>query len=236
MIGQERVVALITARAGSKAVKFKNLYPLGGKPLLHWTVDVAKSTPFIDRIIVSTDGEEIAESARAQGAEVAMRPAELASDTALSADVVRHHVRELRRQGETARYMCLLQPTTPFRLPRDIEGCLSLIERDRLDSVATFTEANLNPHRAWRIEEGLAQTFIKDAIPWLPRQQLPAAYMLNGAVYCFVMDALPDEGPAVLFGRSGAVLMGRRRSLDIDDEFDFMVANALLERNVLADD
>lgn len=235
MIGTERVVALIPARAGSKSVKLKNLHPLGGKPLLHWPIDVAKATPEIDRIIVSTDGEVIADAARAAGAEVSMRPAELASDTALAADVVRHHIRELRAAGETARYMLLLEPTAPFRLPRDIQACLAMIERDRLDSVATFTEAHLNPHRAWRIEDGRPHTFIAGAIPWLPRQKLPPAHMLNGAVYCFVMDALPAEGPAVLFGRAGAVPMGRRRSLDIDDDLDFMVANALLDRNVLAD-
>lgn len=235
MIGNERVVALVPARAGSKSVPLKNLRPLGGKPLLNWPIDVAKATPEVDRIIVSTDGQIIAEVARRAGAEVSMRPGDLASDTALAADVVRHHIRELRRSGETARYMLLLEPTAPFRLPRDISACLAMIERDKLDSVATFTEAHLNPHRAWSIsDDGRPATFIDDAVPWLPRQKLPPAHMLNGAVYCFVMDSLPSEGPAVLFGRMGAVLMERRRSLDIDDELDFMVANALIKHDVLA--
>lgn len=234
MIGSERVVALIPARAGSKSVKLKNLKMLGGKPLLHWPIDVARATAAIDRIIVSTDGESIAAEARKAGAEVSMRPASLADDTALAADVVRHHIRELRAAGETARYMVLLEPTAPFRLPHDIGACLEMIEQRKFDSVATFTEAQLHPHRAWKIENGRPDNFIAGAVPWLPRQRLPAAYMLNGCVYCFVMDTFPINGPAVLFGRSGAVLMERQRSLDIDDELDFLVADALLDRNILA--
>jgi N-acylneuraminate cytidylyltransferase len=233
MIGQQRVVALITARAGSKGVPNKNLRPLGGRPLVQWPIENALATPEVDRVIVSTDGEAIAEASRRAGAEVSMRPAPLASDSALSADVVRHHVRELRAAGETARYMVLLQPTTPFRLSRDITACLQAIEHEGLDSVATFTEADLHPHRAWTIQDGRPQSFIAGAVPWLPRQALTPAWQLNGSVYAFVMDALPATGPAVLFGRAGGVLMSKRRSLDIDDELDFVIADALLARGVL---
>ena len=184
-------------------------------------------------MIVSTDGEEIAAASRVAGAEVAMRPAHLATDTALSADVVRHHIAELRAAGETARYMVLLQPTTPFRLPADITACLQLLERDGLDSTATFTEADLHPHRAWTLESGRPANFIPGAVPWLPRQALTSAYQLNGCVYAFVMDALPAEGPAVLFGRMGGVVMDSVRSLDIDDETHFLLADAMLARGLV---
>ena len=228
MIGNERCIAVIPARGGSKSVPLKNLHDLGGKPLLHWPIEVAKATSELDRIIVSTDHDRIAEAALSLGAEVARRPAELASDTAIVADVLRHMIAELRSEGETARYLVLLECTAPFRLPRDVRACLTRLHEERLDSVATFMEAHLNPHRAWTIEDGAPRPFIDGAIPWLPRQMLPPAWQLNGAVYAFVMDALQPDTPSILFGRSGAVLMDRERSFDIDDAQDFAVANALL--------
>lgn len=229
----ERVVAIIPARGGSKSVPLKNLHPLGGKPLISWSIDVAKATSSIDRVIVSTDHAKIAEAARAFGAEVAMRPDELASDTALVADVLRHHIRELRAAGETARWLVLAEPTAPFRLPRDIEACLDALADGNLDSVATFMSAHLNPHRAWRIENGTPRPFIDGAIPWLPRQKLPVAHQLNGAVYAFDMDRLPADAVGLLFGRCGAVSMEDERSFDIDNLKDFAVANALLSNGFI---
>ena len=233
MIGNERVVALIPARGGSKGVRLKNLHPLGGRPLLSWPIEVARATPEIDRIIVSTDHQQIADTGREYGAEVQIRPAELASDTATAISVVRYHIKKLREEGETAKYMLLLEPTAPFRLPKDIRACLEMMEGRGLDSVATFGEAHLNPHRAWKIVDGEPQVFIEGAVPWLRRQEQPEAYMLNGLVYGFVMDKLPEDSLSILFGRMGAVQIERIRSFDIDDITDFMVANALLEQNLI---
>ncbi|MHC5024576.1 MAG: acylneuraminate cytidylyltransferase family protein, partial [Planctomycetota bacterium] len=234
-IDGERVVAVVTARAGSKSVPRKNLKDLGGRPLLAWPIETALATPEIDRVIVSTDGEEIATVARAHGAEVLPRPADLATDTALVADVLRHVIGELRDADETARYLVLLEPTSPFRRPADVTACLRKLHDERLDSVATFMEASLNPCRAWRIEDGRPGTFIEGAVPWLPRQMLPEAYQLTGSVYAFVMDELPADSPGLLFGRAGAVLVDPLRALDIDTELDFVVAHAILESGVLAD-
>lgn len=233
MIGNERVVAIIPARGGSKSVKLKNLHPLGGKPLLAWPIEVAKQTPEIDRVIVSTDHEEIAQCARDHGAEVIMRPDDLASDTAMVADVLRHHITELRKEGETAKYLTLLEATAPFRLPRDVTACLNLLENEGLDSVATFMEAEINPHRTWKIENNHPDVFIEGAVPWKPRQLLPEAHQLNGAVYAFVMDNLPADAVGLLFGKTGAVTMERERSFDIDDKWDFVIANALLEQGFI---
>lgn len=228
MIESERCIAVIPARGGSKSVPLKNLHPLGGRPLLEWPIRVAQATPEIDRIIVSTDHDQIAETARAAGAEVSLRPEHLSGDTALPADMLRHLIASLREEGETARYLVLLEPTAPFRLPQDVSACLKLLHENRLDSVATFMEAHLNPHRAWTIQDGKAQPFIPGSVPWRPRQSLPPAHQLNGAVYAFVADELKPETPAVLFGKSGAIIMDKKRSFDIDDAQDFAIANALL--------
>lgn len=232
MLGSHRVVAVIAARAGSKGVPGKNILPLGGLPLIAWSILAALETPEIDHVVVSTDGADIGAVAQTHGAEVLDRAPELATDDALSADVMRAVSAELRADGEDAPYMVLLQPTSPFRSPGDIGRCLAMLDRDGLDSVATFTEATLHPFRAFRIDNGVPLTFIAGVTPWLPRQRLPAAYELNGAVYAFLADALAED-TGLLFGRSGAVLMDPLRSLDIDDQVDFAVAEALLASGAL---
>ena len=229
MLAGKRIIAVIPARGGSKSVPGKNLRPLKGKPLLKWAVDSARQLSTIDRVIVSTDDAEIARVGRESGAEVYPRPAHLATDTALVVDALQDLVATLRREGESAEWMMLLEPTCPLRSQSDIEECLSLLETDRFDSVATFKAADLNPHRAWKIQGNTPETFIAGAIPWLPRQALPLAYQLNGAVYVFRMNLLDAASRSVLPGKVGAVIMPKERSYDIDEAMDFTIVEALLE-------
>ncbi|MCC6470549.1 MAG: acylneuraminate cytidylyltransferase family protein [Alphaproteobacteria bacterium] len=232
MIGGDRVVAVVPARAGSKSVPGKNIRPLGGKPLIAWSIDVAKAVPAIDRVIVSTDGAEIAGVARKHGAEVYDRPAALATDAAQVTDALRDLIRTLRRERETAAIMVLLEPTAPLRLPGDVAACLDLMVARGLDSVATFKEADLNPHRAWKLVDGRPETFLPGVDPWQRRQALPAAHQLNGAVYVFSIDGLMEGagkgGLSLLFGKTGAVAMPQERSIDIDTLLDFATAEALV--------
>src|SRR5262245_25182815 len=126
MIDAKRVLGLITARGGSKGVPRKNVRPLGGKPLLAWTIEAARNAPVIDRLILSSDDAEIIEVARAWGCEVPfVRPPELATDTADSVEVVRHALSTL---GEDYDYVVLLQPTSPLRTGEDIENCVRLCD------------------------------------------------------------------------------------------------------------
>jgi CMP-N,N'-diacetyllegionaminic acid synthase len=230
MIGGKRVVALIPARAGSKSIPRKNLALVGGRSLLGRAIDQAKGCAQIDRIVVSTDGADIAAAAREAGAEVHERPAALAGDTALVIDTIRHAQDWLRAQREKAEYMCLLEPTTPLRTSEDIAACVRKIDTEALDSVATFREVDLNPHRAWRIENGAPRPFIDGAVPWLPRQKLPPAFQLSGSVYVWRIDGLPADSPGLLFGRTGAVIVDRARSIDIDGPIDLMVVEAQLAK------
>lgn len=227
MIGYNRVVAVVPARKNSKGVRGKNIRMLAGKPLLAWSIETGRKTPEIDRVLVSTDGSEIADVARQFGAEVYSRPDGLAGDASLIVDAIRELRGRLRAEGEMARYMVLLEPTSPLRNEDDISACLKLVAAG-CDSVATFTEAALNPHRAWKLEGDLPKPFIEGAIPWYSRQMLPEAWQLNGAVYAFDLDRLPDEGVSLLFGRIGAIKMSKERSLDIDDEHDLMVAGQVM--------
>lgn len=230
MLSGKRVVAVVPARGGSKSVPGKNVRPLGGKPLLAWSIDVARQVSEIDRIIVSTDDSQIASVGRVHGAEVYTRPPHLATDEALVIDALKDLLATLRSEGETPEWMILLEPTCPLRTADDVRDCLKLVGQGDYDSVATFKDADLNPHRAWRLVDGTPEVFIPGAVPWLPRQKLPKAYQLNGAVYLFRAGLLAREAKSLLVGKLGAVLMPRDRSMDIDDIVDFIIAEALLKQ------
>lgn len=228
MLAENRVIAVIPARGGSKSVPKKNIKPLAGEPLLAWSVAVAQKVPAVDRVIVSTDDDEIASVARECGAEVYRRPPELAGDASLVIDALRDLTKRLEAEGEEAVIEVLLEPTCPFRSAEDVTQCLELIAGG-CDSAATFVEARLHPHRAWRITGETPEVFVSGAVPWLPRQALPRAYQLNGAVYAFRAAGLKQSGRALLFGKQGAVIMPAARSVDIDTELDFRIAEAMLE-------
>lgn len=227
---EPQIVALIPARGGSTSVPNKNVRRLGGKPLIAWSIEVARAVEAIDRVVVSTDSDTISDVAQQHGGEVAERPTHLAADDSLVIDAIRHHLLEWREGGDPVDVIVLLEPTCPLRSPEDVRTCVRRLLDEDLDSVATFTEAALNPHRAWRIEEGRPESFINEAMPWRPRQELPEAYQLNGAVYAFFADRLPDDSVAPLFGRAGAVPMPEERSVDIDSRVDFELASVLIEK------
>lgn len=229
MIQGERVIALIPLRGGSKSVKDKNLRPLGTKPLLAWPIETALNTPEIDRVIISTDHQPIAELGKTLGAEIYERPAALATDSALVIDVIRHLKTVLQAENEKADIMVLLEATSPFRSSAVVQRCLQRLITEKLDSIATFHEADLNPHRAWSIDNGAPTPFISGAIPWKPRQQLPEAYQLNGQVYAFRLSKLQNDSPSLLIGKMGAEIVDKNSVVDIDDEKDFTIANTLLQ-------
>jgi CMP-N,N'-diacetyllegionaminic acid synthase len=229
MINGQRIVAAIPARGGSKTVPGKNVRPLAGKPLIAWSIEVARQVGEIDRVIVSTDDPHIASVGREYGAEVYARPPHLATDEALVIDALKDLIQTLHAEQERAEWMVLLEPTCPLRTADDVRTCLRLLAEGGYDSVATFKDADLNPHRAWRIVDGVPEVFIPGAVPWLPRQKLPRAYQLNGAVYVFRVPMLGDESRSILPGKSAAVVMPRNRSQDIDDSVDFAIVEALLK-------
>ncbi|MCI4662933.1 MAG: acylneuraminate cytidylyltransferase family protein [Neomegalonema sp.] len=229
----DTVVALIPARGGSKGIPGKNIADLGGKPLIAWSIEAARATPEIEGVYVSTDDPQIALVAERYGATVLARPAELATDQALPADAIRYHIEHLRASGEEAAYMVYLEPTAPFRIPDDISACIARLRSGSCQSVATFSPAEQNPERAWRIVEGVPQNYIPGADPWQPRQALPEAHFLNGLVYGFVIDDFPANSSSVLFGTIGAVEVDARRVVDIDTPVDLQFANFLVQSGTM---
>lgn len=232
MINGKRVLAVIPARGGSKSIPYKNIKDLAGKPLLAWSIEVALACKQIDRVLVSTDDEKIADVATQFGAEVIYRSKDLARDDSLIIDTLKDLIKQMKQERESAEYLVMLEPTSPMRIVDDVESCLKLLAdpEKNYDSVATFMEAELNPHRAWRLQDDTVMPFIDGAIPWLPRQKLPKAYQLTGAVYAFHIDRLREEHISPFFGKGGIVIAPKERSLDIDDIDQFEYANYMMRK------
>lgn len=229
-IGTPRVLAFILARAGSKGLPGKNIADLAGRPLIQWSADVARDSELVDAVVVSTDGVDIAKVAREGGTPVMMRPDELASDTALPKDAIRHHLAELDARPDV---VVLLQPTSPLRLASDIDACVAPVLSGEADSAATFVRSAESPYRAWRVsEDGAIVPAISGHDPWRPRQALPPTYRLNGAVYAVRTDVfLSDDSHSFLPGRARMVEMPAERSHDIDVQADLdAVAEVLRQR------
>ena len=216
MIGAERVLAVIPARGGSKGVPGKNIRVAHGKPLIAWTIAAARCSTYLDRIIVSTDSDDIAAIARQYGAEVPfMRPAHLAADDSPGIAPVIHALDQLPGYG----WVVLLQPTSPLRTAVDIDACLMRCLEQKAPACVTMTTAP-PPELTFRIDQmgALAPVLGWDQVA-TRRQELTAAYVLNGAVYAARSQWLRSVG-GFLNEETLAYIMPQERSLDIDTEFD----------------
>jgi CMP-N,N'-diacetyllegionaminic acid synthase len=220
------LIAIITARGGSKGLPRKNVLPFCGKPLIAHTIEAAKSSSAIDRIIVSTDDEEIAEVSQEFGAEVPfMRPVELATDTASSREVILHALCFLEKLGGPIDNFCLLQPTSPLRTAADIDEAFKIFHEKSADSVLSVTPYD-HPVQ-WAVEMGDNGTLQpREKKKTGRRQDVVEYYRPNGAVYMFRTEFFKNS--AGYFGAdSYGYIMPPERSADIDTQLDFVVAEAI---------
>ncbi len=225
MIGSGRVLGLVPARGGSKGVPRKNLRLLGGKPVLQWTVEAAQESRLIDRLVLSTDDEEIARLGGSIGIEVPfIRPAWAATDEA-TADAVLEHAFEAL--GEAFEYFVFLQPTSPFRTAADVDGCLELLAASDADACVSVTASPAKPEWLFYVEPDGALKPVTGARPPDRRQTLRPAYELNGAVYAARVERY--QRSRTFFGsRTLAWIMPAERSVDLDELEDFRHAELLL--------
>jgi CMP-N,N'-diacetyllegionaminic acid synthase len=231
---QAPVLAIIPARGGSKGILRKNLRELLGKPLLQYPIDTARASRFVDRIVVSTDDAEIGELAEKLGAEVIWRPEEMATDTALVIDAIRYTIRYVRERGYDPSVVTLLEATAPIRRVEDLDRAIEAVLLGRADTAASFHETEVSPNRLWKVDEaaGAAGPYLEGAQPFLPRQQQPKAYQLNGQIYAFsplILDANPTA-ISIIQGRVFPIVTPRAMAIDIDEEFDLLIAEQVLRR------
>lgn len=228
-----RILALIPARGGSKRLPGKNIRPLGGKPLIAWSIDAAKGIPEICDILVSTDDPLIADIAREAGALVPwLRPAELASDTAGSADVAIHALDWYESEHGAVNGLLLLQPTSPFRGRESLSRGIDLFRQHRGSSVIGVSPAESHPAWCFEINGQTMTAFLDRDGTHLRSQDLPSAYVVNGALYLINPQYLRSQKRFFDAGMLPVVMDQPQEMIDIDTEWDWCVAEAALKRFV----
>lgn len=225
-------IAVITARSGSKGLKDKNIKMLCGKPLIAYSIEAALKSGCFECVHVSTDSEEYARIAMEYGAEVPfLRSQELSTDTSSTWDVLRDVLKQYRHVGKNFERMMLLQPTSPLRDEADIRQAFSTMEEKQAKSVVAVCEMEHSP--LWSNvlpENGNMNGFMSKSNNVL-RQQLPVYYRVNGAVY--LVDAEYFMGGGELYGpESYAYIMPKEKSVDIDDNFDFLLVQTYMQKKM----
>jgi CMP-N,N'-diacetyllegionaminic acid synthase len=224
-----KILALITARGGSKRLPGKNIKLLGGQPLIAWSIGVAKNIPDICDILVTTDDEGIAGVARSFGALVPwLRPANLANDTASSVDVALHALNWYENENGKVDGLLLLQPTSPFRTRETVLRGVTVFRENKGQSVLGVSPAKSHPMWCFSVNDQIMQPFMDGGGLHLRSQDLPPAYEVNGAFYLIAPDQLRATSSFYGEGVIPLIMDEPKESIDIDTEWDFLCAEALV--------
>ncbi len=227
------ILGAIFARGGSKGVPRKNIRPLAGRPLIAYAIETALASRYIERLIVSTDDDEIAAVAREYGAEVPfMRPAELARDDSPEWLAWQHAIRTMQVQwGEPLRAFVSVPATSPLRAVEDIDACIELLLASDADAVITVTPAARNPYfnMVTLDEAQTARLVMSGEASVHRRQDAPAVYDITTVAYAARPEFILQHN-ALFEGKIKAVVVPPERALDIDTELDFAFAEFLMQR------
>jgi CMP-N,N'-diacetyllegionaminic acid synthase len=220
--------ALIPARGGTKGIPRKNIKFIAGKPLIVWTIEAALRSSLLSGVVVSTDDLEIAEIARQAGAQVPFtRPAQLARDQSPILDTVLHTL------GQFPQYdsVLLLQPTSPLRTADDMDGFLNFVAQKKTPSAVSVTEADTHPYWTYRLNADQTMAQFVDVASVALRQDLPAVFSLNGAMYFADASWLRDSG-SLVGAETLAYVMSKEHSVDLDTPLDWKFAELLLKESL----
>jgi N-acylneuraminate cytidylyltransferase len=224
-----RILALVTARGGSKRIPGKNLRLLGGRPLVAWSIEVITGVPEICQILVSTDDPEIAAAARAAGASVPwLRPAALASDTASSVDVCLHALDWYESEQGPIDGLLLLQPTSPFRRRVSVLRGVELFRTHERRAVIGVSPAGSHPYWCFTLEGETLRPYVPAAPREQRSQDLPPAYVVNGAFYLIAPADLRARRAFLSDDAVPLLMEDPAEAIDIDTEWDWTLAQAAL--------
>jgi CMP-N,N'-diacetyllegionaminic acid synthase len=233
MYNGNKILCIIPARSGSKGIPEKNIKPLCGKPLIAYSIEQALNIDLIDRTIVSTDDEKIAEISRNFGAEIPfIRSAELATDEASTLDVLLHSI-EWCKNNEDLHYdiILLLHANTPLRDEGDIRSCIKILVDQNADNVFSVTPARNNPYfNMVEINKQNEVTLAKDGT-FHNRQSAPSVYDMNSSIYTWWNDILIEK-KSLYLPKTRTHIMPRERSIDIDEPIDFRIAEMIMKDRI----
>lgn len=230
MIGQYRVTALIPARGGSKRLPRKNVKLLGDKPLIAWSIEAAKASKYIDRVIVSTDDEEIKQVSEQYGAQVPfLRPEHLSNDHASSFDVIKHAICFLQLDHANE-LIVLLQPTSPLRLVSELDTALEFFIAKNAQGIVSISETEHSPMWSNTLpENGCLSDFIRPEVQGKRSQDLPKFFRLNGSIYIYETLSLLKEGKIFFNKNVYGFETSLETAVDIDNALDFLMAETIME-------
>ncbi|MDP7367439.1 MAG: acylneuraminate cytidylyltransferase family protein [Candidatus Pacebacteria bacterium] len=227
---KQKILAVITARGGSKGIPGKNIKILGDKPLIAYTIEVAKKSDLISNLIVSTDDEETADISKRYEADVPfIRPEELSQDDTPHLLVMQHAIKFMEdKLGITFDYVVILQPTSPFRTKEDLDNTIQKLIDTSADSAVSLVEIEENhPMKIKKIEGNRVLPYSVEEVFGTRRQDLPVAYKRNSAVYVMKRDLIMKDNELY-----GAYITGhivpKERSIDIDTPLDWIKAEYML--------
>lgn len=209
-------------------MKKKNIRPVAGQPLIHYSINAAHNSQLISRLVVSTDCDEIADVAKGADAEVIMRPSKFATDSAPMLPVVDHVLESVEKSDGPIDILLLLQPTTPLRTSEDIDKALiALSDSDHEGIISVYQVDDCHPARMYTIDEHQLIPFCSEDKE-TRRQELPAVYHRNGAIYG-IKRAAYDKHRSLMSGKLLPFVMPIERSVNIDNELDLKLAELLLQ-------
>lgn len=226
MIGEKKVLALIPARGGSKGIKDKNIFDIEGMPLIAYTIISALKSKYVDKVIVSTDSEKIGQIALKYGAEVPFyRPKELANDTAKTIDAVIHAIQEVEK-NEVFDVLVLLQPTSPLRDEKDIDGALEKFVLYKEKSLVSVSKVRDNPLLIRRLyKEELMEKLLPDNST-VRRQEMPEFYRINGSIYINLISEITTD--TSFNDNLVPYIISERNGVDIDELVDVEIVKYYL--------
>lgn len=237
MYKNKKIIATILARGGSKGLPNKNIKPMLGKPLLAYTIDHAKSSQYLDEIVVSTDDKAIAKVVNKFGIKTPfLRPKELARDDSPSADAVIHALDWFKKEGREFDVLVLLEPTSPLRKTTDIDNAIKLFvdNYEKADTLLCLGEIHSDtehPIGVKKIEDGYIKPFVLDGMKFYQRQQLPKAFGIYGGIYISKVDVY-RETKSFLTGKTIPYYVERWQEFEIDDYIDWVCVEAVMKDRV----
>ena len=222
-------LCIIPARGGSKGIKLKNLQKLNEKPLLEYTINAAKKSKKIDRIIVSTDNQKISNFSKSLGIDVPfLRPKIFSRDSSTTIDVVKHTLQFLKeKQSYVPEIITILQPTSPLRNFKNIDRSVRLLKKNNCTSVIEVRELKKHPFASFKIQNNFLKPFSKNFEKYSQRQSFPELFYPTGSVYTFWNTTLTKYNS--LYGTKIFPIIEKNEYVDIDTPFDLFVSEMILK-------
>ena len=228
-----KILSIIPARGGSKGIKKKNIVNLNGKPLIAYTIEESLKSKYINRTIVSTDLEEIAEISKNYGADIPfIRPKELATDTSKNIEVLMHALEELKKNGETYDYVVLLQPTQPLRKVFHIDESIELLIENKGDSLVSVSKVKDHPILIRKVLENGEVVNLFNCSSTVRRQDFPDYYIVNGAIAINKVNENLNINTSINDNKL-AYIMDQKYDIDIDTMLDLKLVEIIMNEESL---